>query len=241
MISKTKKTALIPLLALTLLVPFGASSASQSHATDEMSDHTKQRLLDLFDKGNIVQYKIDKQLDKASMAETEEQRDYHLAKADKLKVDMANIVKKINRLAPLTESVNGTISQPEQGATGQSGSPYTIVATTERGCDGDRQYYIAKMRISAPSDTTTWDIDYENPISVGWKPICWDSSFVTYEIIIQNHSDGWTCAANNIVGSDSIFDQTCSGKIISNGDFLHITTKAHYTSWAIEKSTFLTI
>lgn len=241
MTSKIKKTALIPLLALTLLVPFGAGSASQSHATDEMPDNIKQRLLDLFNKGNLVQYKIDKQLNKASMAETEEQRGHHLAKADKLKAKMANIVEKINRLAPLTENVTGTISQPPQGATVQSGSPYTIVAASELGCDGDRQYYIAKMSISAPSDTTTWDIDYENPISVGWNPICWDSSFVTYEIIIQNHSDGWVCAANNIVGSDSVFNQTCKGKIISNGDFLRITTIAHYTNWAIEKSTFLTI
>ena len=235
------KAVLIPLLTLTLLVPFGTGNASQSDTTDEMPDHIKQRLLDLFNKGNIVQYKIDKQLNKASTAETEEQRDYHLAKADKLKVDMANIVAKINRLAPLTERVTGTVSQPEQGATGQSSSPYQIVGSTQRGCDGNTQYYIALMRINAPSDTTSWDISYTDPISVGWNPVCWDSSFSTYEIIIQNHSDGWICAANNIVDSNSVFDQTCVGKTISDGDFLHITTIANYTNWRIEKSDFLVI
>lgn len=237
------KAVLIPLLTLTLLIPFGVDSVSQSHATDEMTNHTEQRLLDLFNKGNIIQYKIDKQLNKASMAETDEQRDYHLAKVDKLKGKMVNIVQKINKLAPLTENITGTtetLNQQEQGATGQSGT-YTIVATSERGCDGDRQYYIAKMRINTPSDTTRWNIDYENPISIGLNPICWDTSFVTYEIIIHNHSGGWTCAANNIVGSTSIFEQTCSNKTINDDDFLHISTIAHYANWQIEKSDFLRI
>jgi len=207
-----------------------------------MSSHTEERLADLFNKGNIVQYKIDKQLDKASRAETEEQRDFHLAKVGKLEGDMANIVKKINRLAPITESVNGTIGQSEPAdVAGRSNSPYTIVATSEMGCDQQRQYYIARMSVHAPSDTTHWDIDYADPISIGWNPVCWDASFDTYEIIIQNHSEGWTCAANNIVGSDDNFDQTCPNRIISDGDFLHITTIAHYTGWAIEKSAFQVI
>ena len=237
------KIMFMPLLTLTLLMPFGVGNVSQSHATDEITDHTEQRLLDLFNKGNMVQYKIDKQISKASMAETDKKRDYHLAKVDKLKSNMANIVQKINKLAPLTENITGTtetVNQQEQGVNGQSGT-YTIVATSERGCDGDRQYYIAKMSINAPSDTTRWNINYENPISIGFNPICWNTSFVTYEIIIRNHSDGWTCAANNIVGSTSIFEQTCSNKTINNGDYLYITTIAHYANWQIEKNDFLRI
>jgi len=38
-----------------------------------------------------------------------------------------------------------------------------------------------------------------------------------------------------------ISTKTCSNKIISDGDFLHIAMRAHYAGWAIEKSTFQVI
>lgn len=232
-----KITSIIPLLAFVLLVPAGIGNV----IAEEMTDAKEQRIMDLFEKANIVQEKITKQENKAIQAQTQEIRDYHLAKVEKLKNDLANIDRKINKLAPITEQVTGESQKIEPRVFGEGVSRHTIVSFGQQGCDGSSQQYLARMAISAPSDSSYWSIDYTDPISVGWKPFCFDSSFVTYEIIIQNHSDGWTCASNNIVDAEDTFRQLCSGKIMSDGDLLKVSTIAHYSSWTIEKSKYIVV
>lgn len=227
---------IIPFLVLTLLIPVGANNV----IGEEMSDVKKQRLMVLFDNANITQEKIIKQEVKAAGASTLEIRNFHLAKIEKLKNNLENIDRKINKLAPITIEVSATSQVVEPQVVGESSS-YPIVGQEQQGCNGYYQAYIASVQILAPTDASRWSIGYPNPISLGWAPICWNSSFATYEITIQNHSDGWACANNNLVPSTSTFDQICIGKIMNNGNFVSIRTIAHYSNWTVEHTKYIVV
>ncbi len=238
MINNNAKTILFASLIAAMVLPF----SSMNYANAKMTESQTQRIQDLFAKANIIVEKIHKQQSKAQAAETEEPRNIHLVKIEKLDGKLTGIDAKINRLAPITDKVTGT-SEPFTGVLGESSQRHTVVSKSQIGCDEGTQNYDARLTVSTISDTSYWTINYPSSLSVDWSPLCWDSSFVTYEIVIQNHSQGWLCAGNNRVGNNNndTFQQTCSDKQMHTGDLMKVVTIAHYSNYQVSDSKYLVL
>ena len=224
------------MFALALVIPMGIE---QSSATEKVSN-IREQLIELFAQANTIQDEIIEEEKFAAASQTEEQRNTHLENIANLNERLSAIDEEIQRLSPISDTYEGQTNEVDRMPRSSSGH-YVIVDDAQIGCNNSSQTYNARATINTPTDTSYWAITYTDPLSIGVYPACWGTSFYTYEVIVHNFTQGWLCASNNIVDNNATFQQTCTDRIMHDGDLVKFTTIAHYSMWNIERDRYLVL
>lgn len=223
------------LLIASVIAVLSISVYSVSAETDEK---IQQRQLELAEKGNQIYQQISEIQNQIPQAQSEAEVDKLEAKLADLYEQLQQVNNELNELNPITEKIEAELGEytpsPES-------SLHVIVNENTTGCSGLGQSYFATMSVNPPTQTSSWSIAYSDPISIGVWPACFNTSWLSYDITIQNHSQGWACVKDNLVPAVAQFNQICIGKDYFAGDLVQLSVSGKYAQWTISHGKFITI